>query len=89
MTKEILQKELDKKEIKAKVLRVRKTDYEDYEVIFTRDLSYSISETELSQTECIIEPQEDCLVEDLIDAVSEIKRLLSKNAWYEQEAEDE
>lgn len=84
MTKEILQKELDKKDIKAKVLRVRKTDYEDYEVIFTRDLSYSVSETELSQMECITEPQEDCLVEDLIDAVSDIKLLLSEKAWYEE-----
>ena len=57
MTKETLQVELDKKNIKAKILHVEKTDYKDYEVIFTRDLNY---------------------------AVLEIKRILSKRAWYEE-----
>ena len=83
MTKEQLQESLCKREIKAKVLRIRKTDYEDYEVIFTRDLSYSISETELSERDMIVEPEEDALVDDLTDAISEIKRLLSEKAWYE------
>lgn len=87
MTKEILQAELDEKNINAKVLRVRKTKREDYEVIFTRDLNYSISESELSQMKWITEPQEDCLVEDLTDAVSEIRYLMSNNAWYEYERE--
>ncbi len=86
MTKEILQKELDKKKIKAKVLRVRKTDSEDYEIIFTRDLNCSISESELTERDMIAEPEEDVLVDGLTDAVSEIKWLLSKKAWYELEA---
>lgn len=88
MTKETLQAELDKNEIKAKVLRVRKTKYEDYEVIFTRDLNYSITESELSRVNFITEPQEDCLVEDLTDAVSEIRYLMSNKAWYEYEQEN-
>lgn len=82
MTKEILQAELDKKNIQAKVLLIRKTEFSDYEVIFTRDLNYSISETELSKRGSIAEPEEDALVEDLEDAVFQIKYFLSVDAWY-------
>ena len=84
MTKETLQVELDKKNIKAKILHVEKTDYKDYEVIFTRDLNYSRPKSKLSKHDVIIEPEEDVLVDDLTDAVLEIKRILSKRAWYEE-----
>lgn len=84
MTKELLQKELYNNGIKAKVLFVRKTDMDDYEVIFTRDLS-SHSELDHNFAEGFItEPEEDVLVEDLVDAVAEIKYRLSQPAWYEE-----
>lgn len=85
MTKEALQKELEQHGIKAKVLYVRKTEIGDYSVFFTRDLSYQISEFELSQREYIEKPIEDVLVEDLEDAKIEIKLMLQKKAWYEEE----
>ena len=65
-------------------MHVEKTDYKDYEVIFTRDLNYSRPKSELSKHDVIIEPEEDVLVDDLTDAVLEIKRILSKRAWYEE-----
>lgn len=84
MTKELLQKELDKNNVKVNILKIEVTDFEDYEIIFSRKLDYFISEKELDKNDGVIfEPQEDCLAEDLIEAVEEIKRLLSKKAWYE------
>lgn len=85
MTKELLQKELDKNNVKVNILKIEVTDFEDYEIIFSRKLDYFISEKELDKNDGVIfEPQEDCLAEDLIEAVEEIKRLLSKEAWYEE-----
>lgn len=85
MTKELLQKELDKNNVKVNILKIEVTDFEDYEIIFSRKLDYFISEKELDKNDGVIfEPQEDCLAEDLIEAVEEIKRLLSKKAWYEE-----
>lgn len=83
MTKELLQKELDENGVKVKVLSVRKTEYGDYEVIFTRDLSYSEFNPN-SVADHITEPEEDELVDDLADAVAEIKYKLSQPAWYEE-----
>lgn len=79
-----LQNALDNNDINAKVLSVKKRGFWLYEIIFTRDLSYFPSEDELSGKN-IVEPQEDALVEDLTEAVSDIKRILSKRAWYEKE----
>lgn len=81
MTRELLQKELDNKEIKVKVLSVRKTEFNDYEVIFTRDLSYSDFNSKIALNN-ITEPEEDALVEDLEDAVFQIKCTLDHLAWY-------
>ena len=62
-----LQKALDEKNIPAKVLHVKKTNYDDYEVIYTFDLSYE--GRDYSNIESIIEPEDDELVENLEDAV--------------------
>lgn len=70
MTKEILQNALNEKGIKAKVLSVKKTEFNDYEIIFTFDLNYEGR----IEYENIIEPEDDVLVEDLEDAVFEIER---------------
>ena len=83
MDKDLLQKELDSYGIKAKVLSVRETQRCDYEVIFTRDLSYSDFNPEIAKNH-ITEPEEDVLVDDLVDAVTEIEYSLSQPAWYEE-----
>lgn len=62
-----LQKALDEKNIPAKVLHVKKTKYDDYEVIYTFDLSYE--GRDYSNTDIIIEPEDDELVENIEDAV--------------------
>lgn len=82
MTKELLQKELDKNNVKAKILLVKKTRYNDYEVIYTRDLSYSISESELLKRGCLTAPEEDVLVTDIDEAFFMIRYSLSEKAWY-------
>lgn len=83
MTKEQLQKELDKNNINAKVLGIRKNDYGDYEIIFTFDLQYSVSENEVINRDSIIEPEEDVLAEDLSDALAEIKYRLANQEYIE------
>ena len=67
MNKENLQKALDEKNIPAKVLYVEKTEYNDYEVVYTFDLSYE--GRDYSNLDRIVEPEDDELVEDLEDAV--------------------
>lgn len=70
LTKEDLQKALDECEIKAKILCVQKTEYNDYEIVFTFALDYTGRD---NYSDCIIEPEEDILAEDIEDAVSQIK----------------
>lgn len=67
MNKENLQKALDEKNITAKVLYVQKTEYEDYEVVYTFDMDYQ--GRDYTNLECIIEPELDELVEDIEEAV--------------------
>lgn len=43
MTKELMQKELDKNNVKVNILKIEVTDFEDYEIIFSRKLDYFIS----------------------------------------------
>ena len=84
MTKELLQKEFDKQNIKVNILSVKKTNYGDFEVIFTRDSNYFISEEELLNRGNIVEPEEDELVDNLEDAIIEIKFKLSTKPWFER-----
>ena len=67
MNKENLQKALDEKNIIAKVLYVQKTEYEDYEVVYTFDMDYQ--GRDYTNLECIIEPELDELVKDIEEAV--------------------
>ena len=67
MNKENLQKALDEKNIIAKVLYVQKTEYEDYEVVYTFDMEYQ--GRDYTNLECIIEPELDELVKDIEEAV--------------------
>lgn len=82
MTKEELQTAIDKTEIEVKILLVKKTELDDYEIIFTRDLGYDVSSEELISRENIREPEEDVLADNLEDAIIEIKYQLLKTAWY-------
>lgn len=82
MTKEELQTAIDKNEIKVKILIVKKTELDDYEIIFTRDLGYDVSSEELISRDNIREPEEDVLADNLEDAIIEIKYQLLKTAWY-------
>jgi hypothetical protein len=66
MNKENLQKALDEKGIIAKVLYVQKTEYEDYEVVYTFDIDYQGRD---SYEDYIVEPELDELVEDIEEAV--------------------
>ena len=66
MNKENLQKALNEKNIMAKVLYVRKTEYNDYEVIYTFDMDY---EGRDDYEDYIVEPEFDELVEDIEEAV--------------------
>lgn len=78
MNKENLQKALDANNIPAKVLYVNKTQYDDYEVIYTFDLTYE--GRDYSQTAHIVTPEYDELVEDMEDAVFMIEfRYKNKN----------
>lgn len=70
LTKEDLQKVLNEKEIKAKILCVTKTECNDYEIVFTFDLDYPGRE---NYSDYIIEPEDDILAEDIEDAVFQIK----------------
>lgn len=67
MTIKNLQEALNKENISAKVLHVEKTDYDDYEVIYTFDLNYM--GRDYSNVNSIIEPELDELVKDIEDAV--------------------
>lgn len=66
MNKENLQKALDEKNIIAKVLYVKKTEYNDYEVVYTFDMDY---EGRDDYEDYIVEPELDELVEDIEEAV--------------------
>ena len=61
MTKESLQTKCNEKDLKVKVLSVKKTDYEDYEVVYTFDMDYQGRD---SYEDYIVEPELDELVED-------------------------
>lgn len=52
-------------------------------VIYIEPLDYAVSEEEVIKRDGITEPEEDVIVDDLDEAVIEIKYQLSKNAWYE------
>lgn len=70
LNKEDLQKALNERKIKAKILCVTKTECNDYEIVFTFDLDYPGRE---NYSDYIIEPEDDILAEDTEDAVLQIK----------------
>lgn len=61
MTKESLQTRCNEEELKIKILFVEKTEYENYEVIYTFNMGYQDRD---SYEDYIIEPELDELVED-------------------------
>lgn len=61
MTKESLQKKCNEKGLKVKILSVEKTEYGDYEIVYTFDMNYQGRD---SYENCIIEPELDELVKD-------------------------
>ena len=67
MNKIDLQKALNEKNVPAKILYIKKTEYGDYEVVYTFDFNYD--GRDYSNLEFIIEPELDELVEDIEDAV--------------------
>lgn len=60
MTKESLQKKCNESGLKVKILFVKKTAFDDFEVIYTFDMNYSGR----ASYERIIEPELDELVKD-------------------------
>ncbi len=61
MTKESLQKKCNESDLKVKILSVEKTEYDEYEVVYTFDMNY---QGRVSYKDFIIEPELDELVED-------------------------
>lgn len=61
MTKESLQAKCNAENLNVKILYVKETKYEDYEVIYTFDMDYQGRD---SYEDHIIEPELDELVED-------------------------
>lgn len=61
MTKESLQTKCNEKNLDVKILSVKETEYEDYEVVYTFDMDYQGRD---SYEDCIIEPELDELVDD-------------------------
>lgn len=66
MTKESLQAKCNAENFNVKILSVKKTNFEDYEVIYTFDLDYQGRD---SYEDYIIEPELDELVEDEDDFI--------------------
>lgn len=66
MTKESLQKKCDEVGLKVKILCVEKTTFNDYEVVYTFDLSYP---GRISYKDRIVEPELDELVENEDDFI--------------------
>lgn len=60
MTKESLQKKCSEKGLVLKILYVEKTEFDDYEVIYTFDVNYQGRDS----YEQILEPELDELVKD-------------------------
>ena len=61
MTRESLQAKCNENNLEIKILSVEKTEYEDYEVVYTFDLDYQGRD---SYEDYIIEPELDELVKD-------------------------
>lgn len=61
MTKESLQAKCNENNLEVKILSVKETEYEDYEVVYTFDMDYQGRD---SYEDCIIEPEFDELVKD-------------------------
>ena len=61
MTKESFQTRCNEEGLKIKILFVEKTEYENYEVVYTFDMEYQGRD---SYEDYIIEPELDELVED-------------------------
>lgn len=61
MTKESLQTRCNEEGLKIKILSVEKTEYENYEVVYTFDMEYQGRD---SYEDYIIEPELDELVEN-------------------------
>lgn len=61
MTRESLQTKCNEKGLEVKILSVKETEYEDYEVVYTFDMNYQGRD---SYDDYIIEPELDELVED-------------------------
>ena len=66
MTKESLQTKCNETDLKVKILSVDKTNYEDYEVVYTFDMDYQGRD---SYKDYLIEPELDELVEDEDDFI--------------------
>lgn len=65
MTIEKLQKYCDENNLKVKILFVKKTDFDDYEVVYTFDVDYPGRES----YERILEPELDELVKDEMEFI--------------------
>lgn len=61
MTKKSLQTKCNEKGLRIKILSVEKTEYKEYEVIYTFDLDYQGRD---SYEQYLIEPELDELVKD-------------------------
>lgn len=61
MTKKSLQAKCNEKGLRIKILSVEKTEYKEYEVIYTFDLDYQGRD---SYEQYLIEPELDELVKD-------------------------
>lgn len=61
MTKESLQAKCNAENLNVKILYVKETEYEDYEVVYTFDMDYQGRD---SYDHHIIEPELDELVKD-------------------------
>lgn len=61
MTKESLQEKCNAQNLAVKILSVKKTKYEDYEVVYTFDMDYQGRD---SYEDYIVEPELDELVDN-------------------------
>ncbi len=71
MSIEELQKRIDKANVSAKILYVKKTEYGDYWIVYTFDLSY-VPEEKFPR-EYLFDNEKDILADDYEEAVEFIK----------------
>lgn len=77
MTIEKLQKYCDENNLKVKILFVNKTNFDDYEVVYTFDIDYPGRES----YENILEPELDELVKDESEFIFMINVRHKKNIY--------